>query len=190
MSIVRTAELRCAIGRSRRPQRSFLVKECRSTRLPLLVLHICAGILGLLSGAVDVVAQGFPSASSGNVFVISMLSLAASALYPALMKSQVTNVLGGVLTFYLVTTATVGDVRMLVRGGVSGAQRIARHLWCMCFALFFRHRLLFLGQQQVFPRFALFWCSVRSCSVWPAKLALSTTQKVVLRNSHAAGPSA
>ena len=29
-----------------------------------------------------------------------MLSLAASAVYPALMKSQVTNVLGGVLTFY------------------------------------------------------------------------------------------
>src|SRR6266851_692644 len=99
MSIVRTAELRCAIGRSRRPQRSFLVKECRSTRLPLLVLHICAGILGLLSGAVDVVAQGFPSASGGwKRIVISMLSLAASAAYPALMKSQVTNVLGGGLT--------------------------------------------------------------------------------------------
>ncbi len=25
-----------------------------------------------------------------------------------------------------------GDVRMLVRGGISGAQRIARHLWRMC----------------------------------------------------------
>jgi hypothetical protein len=29
-----------------------------------------------------------------------------------------------------------GDVRMLVRGGASGPQRIARHLWRMCFALF------------------------------------------------------
>jgi hypothetical protein len=28
-----------------------------------------------------------------------------------------------------------GDVRMLFRGGVSGAQRIVRHLWRMCFAL-------------------------------------------------------
>ena len=27
------------------------------------------------------------------------------------------------------------DVRMIVRGGVFGAHRIARHLWRMCFAL-------------------------------------------------------
>jgi hypothetical protein len=29
-----------------------------------------------------------------------------------------------------------GDLRMLLRGGVSGAQRIVRHLWRMCFGLF------------------------------------------------------
>jgi uncharacterized membrane protein len=43
------------------------------------------------------------------------------------------------------------DVRMLIRGGVAGAQRIARHLWRMCFALFIAVGSLFLGQQQVFP---------------------------------------
>ena len=32
--------------------------------------------------------------------------------------------------------SAAGDVRMLVRGGVFGAQRIVRHLWRMCFALF------------------------------------------------------
>src|SRR6266403_4502397 len=32
--------------------------------------------------------------------------------------------------------AAAGDVRMLVRGGVLGAKRIARHLWRMCFGLF------------------------------------------------------
>ena len=32
--------------------------------------------------------------------------------------------------------AAAGDVRMLVRGGVFGAQRVARHLWRMCFGLF------------------------------------------------------
>src|ERR1039458_1694039 len=32
--------------------------------------------------------------------------------------------------------ATVGDIRMLVRGGIAGSQRLARHLWRMCFALF------------------------------------------------------
>jgi uncharacterized membrane protein len=44
-----------------------------------------------------------------------------------------------------------GDVRMLVRGGVSGVQRIARHLFRMCYALFTATGSFFLGQQQVFP---------------------------------------
>jgi hypothetical protein len=44
-----------------------------------------------------------------------------------------------------------GDVRMLVRGGVSGTQRIARHLRRMCVALFIAAGSFFLGQQQVFP---------------------------------------
>jgi Predicted membrane protein (DUF2306) len=46
-----------------------------------------------------------------------------------------------------------GDIRMLLRGGVYGAQRIARHLWRMCFALFIATVSFFLGQQQVFPAF-------------------------------------
>jgi hypothetical protein len=76
-------------------------------RLPILVFHICAGLSALLSGTV---AMSFRKGSpghrvAGNIFVISMLSLAASAVYLALMKSQVTNVVSGVLTFYLVTTA-------------------------------------------------------------------------------------
>jgi hypothetical protein len=43
------------------------------------------------------------------------------------------------------------DVRMLVRGGVSGAQRIGRHLWRMCFALLIAAASFFLGKQQHFP---------------------------------------
>lgn len=49
------------------------------------------------------------------------------------------------------TCATVGDARVLLRRGVAGAQRIARHLWRMCAALFIAAGSLFLGQQQVFP---------------------------------------
>ena len=41
------------------------------------------------------------------------------------------------------------DVRMLLRG-VSGVQRIARHLWRMGFALWIAASSLFLGQPQVF----------------------------------------
>jgi uncharacterized membrane protein len=47
--------------------------------------------------------------------------------------------------------ATVGDVRMLVRRGVSGTQRLARHLWRMCFALFVATASIFLARQQLFP---------------------------------------
>jgi uncharacterized membrane protein len=74
---------------------------------PLLPLHISAGIVGILSGAA---AMSFRKGSArhalaGRVFVIAMLTLAASAVYLALMKHQMGNVLGGTFTFYLVATA-------------------------------------------------------------------------------------
>jgi hypothetical protein len=42
---------------------------------------------------------------------------------------------------------------MLVRNGISGTQRIARHLWRMCFALFIAAASIFLARQQIFPAF-------------------------------------
>lgn len=155
-------------------------------------------------------------AAAGNVFVVSMLSLAASGVYLAVAKSQPGNVLGGVLTFYLVATAwmtarrrgketgifdwaallvalalgavtlawgldaassptglkhgypaglyfflgsvavlaAIGDLRMLGRKGVSGAQPIARHLWRICFALFIAASSVFLARQHLFPALA------------------------------------
>jgi hypothetical protein len=41
--------------------------------------------------------------------------------------------------------AAAGDVRMLLRGGVRGAKRIARHLWRMCFGLFIAAGSFFMG---------------------------------------------
>jgi hypothetical protein len=41
--------------------------------------------------------------------------------------------------------AAGGDVRMLLRGGVVGSTRIARHLWRMCFGLFIATGSFFLG---------------------------------------------
>lgn len=51
----------------------------------------------------------------------------------------------------LATLAAVGDLKVILRRGIVGAQRIARHLWRMCFALFIAAGSFFLGQQQVFP---------------------------------------
>jgi hypothetical protein len=53
----------------------------------------------------------------------------------------------------IVTLAAIGDLRMIARGGISGAARIARHLWRMCFALSFATGSFFLGQQKVMPAF-------------------------------------
>jgi len=182
---------------------------------PVLVFHICAGILGVFSGAA---AMSFRKGShrhrvAGNIFFISMLSMAAAGVYLAFMKDRPGDVLGGTLTFYLVATAwmaakgrdgetsildwgallvalalgavtvtfgleaaysqtglkygypagphfflgsvslvaAAGDVRMLVRGSISGTQRITRHLWRMCFALFIASASVFLARQQIFP---------------------------------------
>lgn len=49
--------------------------------------------------------------------------------------------------------AAIGDILMLARGGVSGVQRIARHLWRMCFALFIASASIFLARQRLFPLF-------------------------------------
>jgi hypothetical protein len=45
------------------------------------------------------------------------------------------------------------DLRVILKGGVSGTQRIARHLWRMCTGLFFATGSFFLGQQKVMPMF-------------------------------------
>jgi hypothetical protein len=182
---------------------------------PILLFHISAGTLGLLSGAVAMFfRKGSPRhALAGKVFVVSMLGMAASGAYMAVLKSQPGNVVGGTFTFYLVGTAwltarrgdgettpldwaalliavavaavdmtlgllaansptgmkygyppgpyffigsvaalaCLGDIRMLVRGGISGTPRIARHLWRMCFGLFIASGSVFLARQHLFP---------------------------------------
>ena len=43
------------------------------------------------------------------------------------------------------------DVRMIARGGFSGAARTTRHLTRMCLAMFFATSSFFLGQAKLFP---------------------------------------
>lgn len=76
-------------------------------RLPLLVFHISAGVLAMFAGAA---AVSFRKGSrwhgkAGNLFVAAMLCMAAAASCLAYMKHQPNNVLGGILTIYLVATA-------------------------------------------------------------------------------------
>jgi hypothetical protein len=47
--------------------------------------------------------------------------------------------------------STAGDIRMLMRGGISGTPRLVRHLWRMCFGLFIASASLFLSRPRLFP---------------------------------------
>lgn len=53
--------------------------------------------------------------------------------------------------------AAVGDLRVILTRGVSGAMRLARHLWRMTVAYFIAANALFLGQPQVFPKALQGW---------------------------------
>src|SRR5215468_7715083 len=76
-------------------------------RMPLLLLHIAGGMVGLLSGTVAMVyrkgSRGHRLA--GDVFVFSMLIMGVCGSILALMKHQPNNFFGGLVTFHMVTTA-------------------------------------------------------------------------------------
>jgi hypothetical protein len=184
-------------------------------RLPILVLHICAGTLAIPSGFFAALFRkgSRQHAMAGNVFVGSMMTMAAAGVWLASMKFEPGNIVGGTLTLYLVATAwmtakrriqqtslvdwgalcialtltaveltwgidaalsptglkydyppgpyfflgsvallaTIGDIRVLAHGGISGGNRIARHLWRMCFGWFIASSSLFLARQKLFP---------------------------------------
>jgi uncharacterized membrane protein len=79
-----------------------------------LVLHILGGTLGLLSGTMAMVVRKGSQIhrASGNVFTIAMLTLASSGLYLAILKSQRGNILGSIVTFYMITTAWLAGRRL------------------------------------------------------------------------------
>ena len=47
--------------------------------------------------------------------------------------------------------AALGDLRMLLRGGITGRPRITRHLWRMCFGWFIASASIFIARPHLFP---------------------------------------
>jgi hypothetical protein len=70
-------------------------------------LHILAGLIAMVSGAVALYALKGARLhrKSGMIFVYAMLFMSGSGAVMAALKGQRINVVAGVLTFYLVTTA-------------------------------------------------------------------------------------
>ncbi len=90
-------------------------------------LHIAAGLLALVSGAVALLALkgGRLHRRSGAIFVYSMLFMAGSGALLGMMKMQPVNIMAGVLTFYLVLTAMLTVRRPASRGIDIGATLVA-----------------------------------------------------------------
>jgi uncharacterized membrane protein len=63
------------------------------------------------------------------------------------------------------------DIRMVVRGGVFGAKRIARHLWRMGLALLFALLSFYPGQGRMFPK----WLRETNLLYVPAVLVMGAT---------------
>ncbi len=189
---------------------------------PVLMVHICAGAIGILSGAAALsVRKGeWWHRTFGTVFFLSMVTMLVLGAYlAAVAKTSVViprtgTVAVALLALTLVITAwmtvrrkdgragileklaavasagltltlagfgvqaamsptgivdgapaqayygfaafavfiTACDLNVIFRGGISGAPRIARHLWRMCAALLFATIFFFLGQgQKVMP---------------------------------------
>ena len=50
------------------------------------------------------------------------------------------------------TLAALGDLRVMLRRGLQGKQRLIRHLWRMSFSLFIASGSFFIGQAKVIPK--------------------------------------
>ena len=80
--------------------------------------------------------------------------------------------------------ATLGDVRMLARHGISGTPRIARHLWRMCFGLFIAAASIFLARQHLFPDLLRKTGALVFLSVLPLLLMIFWLFRVRFANAH------
>jgi len=79
------------------------------------------------------------------VFMLIALTAGITAIVFAARVHERGSVIGYSIFATIAILCAVGDIRMLIRGGVSGVQRLVRHIWRMGFALFVAAGSLFLG---------------------------------------------
>ena len=90
-------------------------------------------------------------------FVYAASLAAIAVLIGTRAASTATGSVGGMPAagFYgigtIIALAAALDLKVILAGGVTGAPRLARHLWRMCLACFVAVGSFFLGQQRVMP---------------------------------------
>ncbi|HEV2816658.1 MAG TPA: hypothetical protein VGW40_05500 [Allosphingosinicella sp.] len=91
----------------------------------------------------------------------------------------------------LLLLAGLLDLNAILRGKLTPAQRIARHLWRMCFAFFIATGSFFLGQQDVLPAavrgspvlFVLAFAPFGVMAFWLARVRLGKRFRPILAAS-------
>lgn len=74
---------------------------------PLLLVHICAATIGLISGYMAMILRkgSGPHGAAGTVFFVSMVTMSTTAVYIAtFLRPIMINVVAGLLALYLVVT--------------------------------------------------------------------------------------
>lgn len=85
---------------------------------------------------------------------IKGLGAPADALGPGRVPLRTIGMASTLLGGALVLAALL-DLKVIIKGGIAGAARIARHLWRMCLAFFVATGSFFIGQQKVMPEWIL-----------------------------------
>lgn len=190
--------------------------ELRSEITPILIAHISCGVIAILMAFTALSARKGSRVhrAAGNIFFLAMLMGASSAAWLGYhaVPQDLGDVVAGVLTIYLVSTAWVAakradkefgafevvaflfvaagaaaayidtsvqvakgiallggvpgyifsgvaglcallDLSVILRRGLAGRQRIARHLWRMLLGFFVAAGSFFPGQIHLFPEF-------------------------------------
>jgi uncharacterized membrane protein len=101
--------------------------------------------------------QGVGLLDYGALLVVSCVAAAMLTFGLIAAGNPVDRMHGFPVRYYIfaafATFPAMLDLKVILQGGISGAPRIARHLWRMCFALFFAASFFFLGQQRVVAYF-------------------------------------
>lgn len=124
-------------------------------------VSILAGLLTFYMVATGWATVKQAERTIGGFESVAMVAACAIAIYGGFLGLEAMNSEDGrkdgfpafiyLLFGGIAAIAALSDISNILRKGVAGAQRIARHLWRMSYAMYMAVSSFFLGQQQVFP---------------------------------------